>query len=80
VGPYRRAGTCGTGGRDAGDLVIELRVGEHPPTRYQPTRTQTLAVSELLTDPHPVVDALRNQPGWLPASPINRSRTLLLLE
>ncbi len=67
-------------GRDAGDLVIELRVGEHPAKCYQPTRTPTLAVPELLTDPHPIVDALRNQPGRLPASPINRSRTLLLLE
>jgi len=33
-----------------------------------------------LTDPHPIVDALRNQPGRLPAFPTNRSRALLLLE
>jgi hypothetical protein len=67
-------------GRNAGDLVIELRVGEHPAHRYQPNRAPALRVPEALTDPHPIVDALRSQPQRLPASPTNRSRTLLLLE
>jgi hypothetical protein len=67
-------------GRDVGDLVIELRPGEHPSRRYRGLSSQPITVPDQLVDPHPVVDALRNQPHRLPASQRNRSRALLLLE
>lgn len=68
-------------GRDSGDLVMQLRPGTHPSKRYQPIRSQgTATVSADLTDAHPVIDTLRNQPHRLPASDTNRSRVLLLLQ
>ncbi|OZV73098.1 hypothetical protein CA850_31490 [Micromonospora echinospora] len=67
-------------GRNAGDLVIELRRGRHPSKRYQPSSRSSVPVPELLVDPHPVVNQLRDQPNRLPASDENRSRTLLLLQ
>ncbi|MGI5180137.1 hypothetical protein ACQEVZ_27805 [Dactylosporangium sp. CA-152071] len=67
-------------GRDSGDLVIELRPGEHPSQRYRVSPSEPITVPDELVDPHPVVDALRDQPHRLPASQRNRSRALLLLE
>jgi hypothetical protein len=67
-------------GRNVGDLVIELRPGEHPAQRYQSTNGPAVAVPDVLVDPHPVVDGLRNQPDRLPASSRNRSRTLMILQ
>ncbi|MGC9667684.1 hypothetical protein ACNTMW_14150 [Planosporangium sp. 12N6] len=67
-------------GRNSGDLVIQLKPGQHPWRANRPGVGSRILVPELLADPHPVVDALRNQPARLPASPQNRSRTLMLLE
>lgn len=67
-------------GRDTGDLVIELRRGRHPSKRYQPGTRSSVLVPELLVNPHPVVDGLREQPSRLPESDENRSRVLLLLQ
>jgi hypothetical protein len=67
-------------GRNAGDLVVELRRGRHPSKQYQPRTRSPVPVPELLVDPHPVVDGLREQPGRLPESDENRPRTLLLLQ
>jgi hypothetical protein len=67
-------------GRNSGDLVIELRRGRHPSKRYQPSVRSSVPVPELLVDPHPVIDGLRDQPSRLPESEENRSRTLLLLQ
>jgi hypothetical protein len=67
-------------GRDAGDLVLELRRGTHPSKRYQPSSRRQIPIPDLLVDPHPVVDRLRDQPNRLPESDENRSRTLLFLQ
>jgi hypothetical protein len=67
-------------GRDAGDLVLELRRGTHPSKRYQPSSRRPIPIPDLLVDPHPVVDRLRDQPNRLPESDENRSRTLLFLQ
>lgn len=68
-------------GRDAGDPVIELRPGKHPSHRYRPTSDgPVLPIPGELIEPHPVVNALRNQPHRLPASPHNRSRALMILD
>ncbi|MEU9507118.1 hypothetical protein AB0D32_12645 [Micromonospora sp. NPDC048170] len=67
-------------GRDTGDLVIELRRGRHPSKQYQRASHSSVPVSELLVNPHPVIDRLREQPSRLPESDENRSRTLLLLQ
>lgn len=67
-------------GRDRGDLVLELRPGVHPSARYRSSPEASVPVPEDLREAHPVVDRLRNEPTRLPASPENRSRTLLLLQ
>lgn len=67
-------------GRDAGDLVIELRRGRHPSKHYQPKARSSAPIPDSLVNPHPVVDGLRDQPSRLPASDENRSRALLLLQ
>lgn len=67
-------------GRNSGDLVIQLKPGQHPVHANRPGVGSRIPVPELLADPHPVVDALRNQPARLPASPQNRLRALMLLE
>ncbi|MFF0467239.1 hypothetical protein ACFYPX_07295 [Micromonospora zamorensis] len=67
-------------GRNTGDLVIELRRGRHPSKQYQPANPSSVPVPELLVDPHPVVNRLREQPSRLPESEENRSRTLLVLQ
>ncbi|MEU8015992.1 hypothetical protein AB0B74_08500 [Micromonospora parva] len=67
-------------GRNTGDLVIELRRGRHPSKQYQPASPSSVPVPELLVDPHPVIDRLREQPSRLPESDENRSRTLLILQ
>lgn len=75
-------------GRDSGDLTIELCPGAHPSRRYRPAVSSAthpasrggLSVPGRLVRPHPVVAALRNEPHRLPASPGNRSRSLLMLQ
>ncbi|GIH11210.1 hypothetical protein Rhe02_92770 [Rhizocola hellebori] len=68
-------------GRNSGDLVLQLRPGEHPSKRYQPAAANTkVTVAEDLVKAHPAVHQLRNQPQRLPASDLNRSRALLLLQ
>lgn len=67
-------------GRGVGDLVVEMRPGEHPVNRYRKSSRRALPVLDSLTNPHPVVDALRNEPHRLPASSGNRSRTLMIIE
>lgn len=67
-------------GGDSGDLTIELRRGAHPGRQYRRANEPTLPLPTELCDPHPVVDALRNEPGRLPRSSANRSRCLMILQ
>jgi hypothetical protein len=65
-------------GRDGGDLVIEMRRGEHPADKYRRPGGDRVSIPSALIDPHPVVQALRNAPKCLPASPANRDRAVMI--
>ncbi|MFI9455022.1 hypothetical protein [Amycolatopsis sp. NPDC052450] len=67
-------------GRDSGDLVIEMRPGEHPADKYRLPAGERVSVPTELTKLHPVVQALRDTPERLPASSANRSRALMVIQ
>jgi hypothetical protein len=67
-------------GRDRGDLVIEMRPGEHPADKYRRPDEGRVPIPATLAKPHPVVQALRDAPERLPASATNRSRAVLIAQ
>lgn len=67
-------------GRDGGDLVIEMRPGEHPADKYRRPGGDRVPIPAALTAPHPVVEALRDAPERLPDSPANRGRAVMIAQ
>nr|AHE14543.1 hypothetical protein asmbl_3 [uncultured bacterium] len=67
-------------GRNSGDLVVELRRGQHPYAEYMRQLTRQVPVPELLTGLHPLVESLRGQRDRLPESAENQSRALMVVE
>lgn len=65
-------------GRDSGDLVIEMRRGEHPADKYRRPEGEPVRIPAELTKPHPVARALRGAPERLPASQANRGRAVMI--
>lgn len=67
-------------GRDSGDLVIEMRPGEHPADKYRRPGGDRVPIPATLAKPHPAVQALRDAPERLPASATNRGRAVLIAQ
>lgn len=65
-------------GRDSGDLVIEMRQGEHPADKYRRPEAERVPIPAGLTKPHPLARALRDASERLPASRANRGRAVVI--